>query len=129
MIVVTDTHSLIWFLTNDKKLSHRAASIFRMVDKNESTAVIPSIVMAETMHICEKKGTLLKFEEVLKIIHESKNYIIHNLDYQILNEIAKYKKLNDIHDRIIVATANLIGAGLITNDSEIKNSSYVKIIW
>jgi len=66
---------------------------------------------AVSQYIKKKRGNNVEFSE------------------NVLNEIAKYKKLNDIHDRIIVATANLIGAGLITNDSEIKNSSYVKIIW
>ena len=41
----------------------------------------------------------------------------------------RYIKLPDPHDRIIVATAKLLNATLITKDEKIKNSKIVKTIW
>jgi len=38
-------------------------------------------------------------------------------------------KLKEMHDRIIVATAKLLNAVLITKDEEIIKSKIVKTIW
>ena len=90
---------------------------------------IPSIVVAELMYIAEYKDLSLKFKDLLSKIEESKNYAVYNLDLEVLIETMNYKKLKDIHDKIIVATAVLNKSKLITSDGDVKKSGYVEVIW
>jgi len=50
-------------------------------------------------------------------------------DRKVIQKIAILRKLPDIHDRIIVASALLLGVPLITKDKNIKKSGYVNVIW
>ncbi len=56
MIYVTDTHSFLWYLSEDKKLSKTAKSVFDEAEKGNATIVIPTIVLAESLHILDRKG-------------------------------------------------------------------------
>lgn len=129
MIYVTDTHSLVWFLANDSKLGKDALSAFRSADEGKSLIVIPAIVIAEVLYIAEKRGASAQLSALLKKLEESANYVVYNLNLSILIETQRLKKLKDMHDRIIVATANIVSAKLITRDSEIRTSGYVETVW
>ncbi len=48
---------------------------------------------------------------------------------RIIKRIEELTKLPELHDRIIVASADILKAGLITKDENIKKSGYVKTIW
>ena len=81
---VTDAHGFIWFLTEDEKLGRNAKKIFLSADEGDTTIIIPSIVLLETLHICEKHKAELRFKSVLDKIqntlklpplpHRYKNY-------------------------------------------------------
>ncbi len=129
MIYVADTHSLVWFLTEDKKLGKEVLVIFQNTDAGKSVIVIPTIVIAEVMYIAESKDAAIKFSDLLEKLKQSVNYIVFDLDLEVLIEMQYYKKLKDIHDRIIVATASITKSKLITKDKNIKDSSYVETIW
>ncbi|MBI3036011.1 PIN domain-containing protein [Candidatus Woesearchaeota archaeon] len=128
MIYVTDTHSLIWFLTRDPKLWKDALAAFRSADDGKSLMIIPSIAIAEIIYIIERKGVGIKFGDLLNKFEESINYVVYSLNLEVLIELEKFTKLNDIHDRIIVATAKICNSKLITIDKNIRNSGYVDII-
>jgi PIN domain nuclease of toxin-antitoxin system len=70
----------------------------------------------------------MKFEDVLLRLQTSSNYQIYPLDERIVLE-CKNIKLPDPHDRIVVATAKLLNATLITKDDKIISSGLVKTIW
>lgn len=129
MLYVTDTHSLVWFLTNDAKLGKNARKIFDKAETGENTIVIPTIVLAEILYIAEKKNIAIKFKDVLEKISNSLNYPTYNLDVPVLLRAYILNKVPEMHDKIIIATAQLINAKLITDDKAIKKSGYVKIIW
>lgn len=81
---VTDTHSLLWFLSRDKKISKKALEIFRACDLGKEVVVVPSIVLLECMRICEKKRVQLEFQEIIRKIQGSSNYQIYPLDEEII---------------------------------------------
>lgn len=129
MIYVTDTHSLIWFLTNDNKLGKNALKIFQSADEGKCIIIIPTIVLAEISHIIEKGKTNIKFRDILIKLENSLNYIPYNLDLEIILKTQQLIKIPEIHDRIITAIASLINASILTKDQTIKGSGYVKTIW
>jgi len=129
MIYVADTHSLIWFLTNDSSLSRRAAKIFDEVEQGKSVMVIPTIVLAELFYICDGKEKLDTFFKIVEKIRNGINYMAYDLNLEIILECRNIPKIRNIHDKIIAATARLLGATVITRDKEILNSGYVETIW
>ncbi len=125
---VTDTHSFIWHLKDDEKLGEKAKEIFEMCDNGQEIIVVPSIVLIESMFLCEKKKVDLEFKEILKKLKISSNYQTYPLDDDIIFECTGLI-LPDPHDRIIVATARLLKAKVITKDEDIENSGLVETIW
>ena len=129
MYYITDTHSLIWHLTEDKKLSKKALAIFTEADKGEAIIIVPTIVLAEIIHICEKKKSELKIKNVIDKIKDSLNYVSYNLNMEVLEKVIGIKDISEMHDRIITAIALITGSMLITKDEEIVKSGIVKTIW
>lgn len=128
MDYVTDTHSLVWYFTEDAKLSRNAVEAFEGTIK-EGTIIIPAVVLAETMFIAKKGRISLTFEETLKRIEECENFDIAPLDVDILKVADKIETDMEMHDRLIVATAIYYEAVLITRDERIKKSGVVATIW
>ena len=129
MYYVADTHSLIWYLTEDKKLGKKALSIFVKADRGEVVIIVPTIVLAEAISICEKKKAELKIKSIIEKIKNSLNYIPYNLNIEVLEKVITIKNISEMHDRIITAIAVITEAALLTKDKDIINSGIVKIIW
>ena len=125
---VTDTHSFLWHLQRDEKLGSKAKSVFEACDNEGEIIIIPSIVLIESIFICEKKKIRMKFQQILEKLKTASNYYIYPLDEEIVLECSK-TNLKEPHDRIIVATARLLNAPLITNDGNIKESKLVETVW
>ncbi len=129
MIFVADTHSFLWYLSEDPRLGKRAKSRFELAEKGKATIAVPTIVLAESLSVLEKKKYAIKFKSILDRIETGWNYLPVPLDTKIIRRIETLKKLDDLHDRIVVASALLMGAELITKDEKIKKSRYVRVIW
>jgi len=129
MIYLADTHSLIWFLTEDENLSNEARGVFLKAEKGEVIIVIPTIVLAEMLFICEKKGFKNEFSQFIEKIKNSQNFVFYNLDLDVIMVCEGLANIREMHDRIIVATAIGLGAMVITKDEEIKITNYIKTIW
>lgn len=128
MDYVTDTHSLVWYFTEDVKLSRNAGEAFEGTIK-EGTIIIPAVVLAELMFIAKKGKINLTFEETIARIEECENFDIAPLDIDILKVADKIEMSMEMHDRVIVATAIYHEAVLITRDERIKKSGVVATIW
>jgi PIN domain nuclease of toxin-antitoxin system len=126
---VTDAHGFLWFLSKDKKLGKNALEIFRACDKGKEIVVVPSIVLLECMYVCEKKRIEFEFQEIMQKIQGTFNYPVYPLDEEIILECQSIRQIAEVHDRIIVATAKLLNAKLITRDTNITDSKIVETIW
>jgi len=126
---VADTHAFLWFLTEDKKLGKKAREIFESCDKDEVIIVIPTIVLMESLLICERKKLDLRFKRILAKIQNSLNYPVYPLDVEVVSICQELKQFSDLHDRIIVATAKMLDAALITKDRGIRQAKVVKTVW
>ena len=104
-------------------------SIFAKADKGEAIIIVPTIVLAEMIYICEKKKVELNAKQIINKIKKSLNYIPYNLDIEILEEIFSIKNISEMHDRIITAVTLITKAILITKDKEIIKSGKTRTIW
>jgi predicted nucleic acid-binding protein len=91
--------------------------------------IIPSIVLAESLHVSEKGRMKFKFERVLDMIESALNYRIYPLDLPVIRRASDLKGVSEIDDRIIVATAKHLELELITDDEEVRTSGQVGIVW
>ena len=129
MFFVVDTHSFLWYLSEDPRIGKKAKSKFELAEKGDAIIAVPTIVLSESLHILEKKKYTLKFKDIVGRLERGWNYIPIPLDLNIIKKIETLRKLSDLHDRIIVASAILMDAELITRDRDIKKSGYVKVVW
>ncbi|MEO0020252.1 MAG: type II toxin-antitoxin system VapC family toxin [candidate division WOR-3 bacterium] len=125
MHYVTDTHALIWYLTDDPCLPRKAKRIF-----SEDYIVIPCIALFELLYLIEKKKFEVNFAEFLSLIAAAANYRIEPLCLPIIekSQLIPREKVTDPWDRLIAATAIHLNYPLITRDKKIKEIG-VEIIW
>ena len=129
MIYVADTHAVLWFLTDDSNLSAVAKEKFESAEQGETVILIASISLLELLYVCKKKKIISLFTEFLQQLENGNNYIIYDLDFEVVKQCLQLDKVDEMHDRVLVATAQLIGATLITIDRNISASHYVETVW
>lgn len=127
--IVIDTHTLVWFLSNDEKLSKKAE---RTISNSSTILIIPTIVLVEARYLFEKHRIKISIEHILKVVEKDKRCRVFPLDIEVIEYIPE--GLN-IHDGIIVGTALLFKdtidrqVAVATKDETIVNSNLVETIW
>ena len=129
MNCVTDTHALLWWFTESPRLGPMAAQCFEDCEAGELTIAIPTIVVAEALSIFDKKRISFDFKELFKQIYESENFALVPLDYPVLRGMVDLKILPELHDKIIVSTANYLNLPIITKDQRIQSLAHIQTIW
>ncbi|MBI2652898.1 PIN domain-containing protein [Candidatus Woesearchaeota archaeon] len=127
MFYVIDTHPLVWYLAK-AKLPSKLDEIFKASERGECIIFIPTIVLAEFYYLSEKGKIELNFQNVLNAIEKSSNFLIVPLNVDVIKMFSNIA-VKEIHDKIIIATAKLLNAKLITKDKEIMKSNDVDTIW
>lgn len=131
-MIVLDTHILIWWIDKPEKLSPNAQKIIEKAT-NKQEAIVSSISTWE-IYLLMKRGKLELSQDIDIWIHN-----IEKLPYiQFLpvdNTIAAKSVYlpeplhKDPADRIIIATALIQGATIITSDHKILKYPHVQSIW
>ena len=128
MKYVTDTHSLVWYFLEDSRLSVNA---LQAIDGTLSNGeiIVPTVVLAEIMFISRKGRIPISFQETVERIEKYENFTIVSLDMDILVAADGLETELEMHDKLIVATAIIHRASLITRDTQIRNSRIVRTVW
>ena len=124
MNLLIDTHALLWFLTNDKRLSPKTKTRLEQADK----VFIPTIVLLELLYLLQKKRKVKSFPKILTRLKNGNQFVIVSLDTAVVEKVFDIPENLEMHDRIILATAKLLGITIITKDKTISKE-YSKIIW
>ncbi len=132
--VVTDTHALLWYLSNSTKLSRNASDAFETAEQNGFPIYVPSITLVELRYLVEKGRDII--ESDLRLVVEKLNSPLSALTFAPLNqgtaedlEQIPRSTVPDMPDRLIAATAYNLDLPLISKDTSIRNLQNVKIIW
>lgn len=131
-MIVLDTHVWIWFLNDPKMVSSNANKLIEAaIDDNE---ILISSISTWEIALLAKKGRLQFTTDTVDWISQSEKLPFITF-IPIDNSIA-LKSVNlpgpfheDPADRIIVATALLTGAQLLTKDRRIRDSKLVEAVW
>jgi len=131
-LIVLDTHAWLWWLSDPDRLSRRARSA---IDASLGAAAVHvSSISAWEVTLLVRKGRL-----TLRLPPEEWIARSEGLPFlrfvPVDNRIAVRSNAlpapmhDDPADRIIVATALLLGAGLVTKDQRLRRYRPVKSIW
>ncbi len=129
MAYIIDAHALIWHFTNDSKLGANARKVMNRIDAGDERGLIPTIVLAEILYASERGRISLTLGDVLIELKQHKHYRTVPFTQKILRRVEKVKRVPELHDRLIVATAIEYKAIVITRDADIVNSSEVETVW
>lgn len=126
---VIDTVAFIYHLA--EMLPQKVDKIFKSAENGDVELFLPSISIGEAIYVLKKHKKDEADKEISKMFENLAKcaYIeVKDLELQDWKTVAA-SKIPELHDRMVVATANKFNAPLITNDSEIIKSGEVRTLW
>jgi len=125
MPFVTDTHSLLWHMTDDPRLSLRVKKIF-----DNDYVFIPCIVFFELLYLVEKKRIDSDLDSFITLVSSSENYKVEPLCLPIIENSRKIPReiVADPWDRLIAATSMHLRLPLITRDKTLRKIG-LEVVW
>lgn len=125
---VLDTHTLVWFLDGDRRLSQPARKLLRDESK---PLVIPVIVLAEVKHLAGKRRFSTDIGDVLSAVGSAERCTIYPVDLHVIEAMPPGL---DIHDGLIVGTALVLQpvlgqVAIITCDQAVTHAGLVPTVW
>ena len=131
-MIVLDTHALVWWVTGDESLSKKAkAAIERELEGGQ--IVVSAISAWEIAMLVEREKLVLSMDvgSWLAAIAEIEAVRFMPLDVEVavksVDLPGEFHK--DPADRMIVATARMLSAPLVTKDEKILTYAHVSTIW
>ncbi|MBE9143450.1 type II toxin-antitoxin system VapC family toxin [Planktothrix mougeotii] len=128
---IADTHTIIWYIFADSRLSQTARSTIDNLAANGDWVGFSMITIVEIIYLIEKQR--IPNETLNKLLTEiNKDTSVLNpivLDQNIALILAQVSRdeIPDLPDRLIAATALYYNIPIISRDSKIKSSSLVTI--
>jgi predicted nucleic acid-binding protein len=125
---VTDTVGLVIYIEK-RKNGASAQTIFDSAENGQTIIHIPAMVFAEILYLSEKQRITANLSDISALLENSPNFKESPLTAAVIKSAEQITDIPELHDRIISATAKHLNLELITNDTKIQNSTFVKTIW
>jgi PIN domain nuclease of toxin-antitoxin system len=126
---VSDTHALYWYLTARPTLGENARAALLAAEQGQAIVYIPSIVIAELYYLNAKLGQPLNFAQEFQRLAAAGQFRFVDFGAIDVLRFDALLAISEMHDRIIVGVAHVLGLPLLTRDQEILNSGVVQTIW
>ena len=129
---VADTHTALWFLFGDSRLSTPAKEFIEQAAASRRTIEVSPISLAEIIYLVEKSRIPSSALEDLRSALDNPNHVFKEVPFtkDVVNAMLQVPRdeVPDMPDRIVAATAVYFGVPVISRDGRIKASS-VQSIW
>ena len=130
--VVVDTHAIVWYLSQDSRLSLAARDTLTAATNDGEMVYIPSICLVELTYLVEK-GRLpaaARRRLIESLDDPARPCVLVPLNRLVAEalEFVQRTEVPDLPDRIVAATALALQVPLISRDRKIR-SSQVQTIW
>ena len=126
---VTDTHALWWYFRSPERLSAAASAVFQLAETGNAIVVVPAIVVAEFYYLSVKLGRPLEPSALLATLDSVGGIELSELGRAQLERLDWFPEVPEMHDRLIAAEADAIGAPVVTRDAALAASTVISTIW
>lgn len=129
---IADTHALIWYLFEDKRLSRSARQFMDDTAKSGEQIGYSAISVVEIVYLIEKGK--INSETLARLLQATSDDETELVEVPVTGQIAHAMRsvsreaIPDMPDRIIGATALNLNIPVISRDGKIKTSK-LKTIW
>lgn len=132
MLAVTDTHALIWAATGHlRKLGKAARRMFERAESERAAIYVPTIVLVEIGEA--SRGGEIRFDGGFDRwaggLLASGRYLPADLTAEVAIAADGLHSIPERGDRLIAATAAVLGLPLMTRDPAIAEAARVQVLW
>ncbi len=129
---VADTHTALWYLFGDPRLSATAKAFIDQAAADRQSIEVSPISLAEIVYLVEKRRIPTSAFEDLSAALKNDNHVFKEAPFtkdvvNVMSQISR-DEVPDMPDRIVAATARYLSVPVISKDQRIKSSS-VQSIW
>lgn len=132
IVAVADTHAAIWYLFSDSRLGKGASAFIEQTMVNGDHIGVSAISLAEMVYLVEKRRIPdNSLSDLHAAIADSKSVLqLIALDDAVAMQMPGVSRqdIPDLPDRVIAATALLLGIPVLSRDGRIQ-SSIITTIW
>ncbi len=129
---VADTHTVIWYLASDKRLSPAARSFIEEAFQQGNTIAVSSITFVEMVYLVEKgRIPAESFDNLIDQLQVAGvGFVEIPVDLRITQAMRQVDpaQIPDMPDRIVAATAVALTVPIISRDGKI-NASSIDTVW
>jgi predicted nucleic acid-binding protein len=129
---VADTHTVIWYLFADERLSATARAAIEEAASSGDQIAFSSITLAEIIYLSEKgRIPMATLERLLTVLDREDTVLVEiPFDRHIALALRQIERnqVPDLPDRLIAATALYLGLPLISRNHRIQVAG-LKTIW
>lgn len=129
---VTDTHSLIWYAAGrHRRLGRKALEFFRAADERRALVHVPTTVLMEVSEALRAGRLELEtpFAAWIEALFAAGPYLAAPLEVAVVTKSHDLFAIPERGDRLIAATAAVLGCPLISRDPEIRRTKAIATIW
>lgn len=129
---VADTHTVIWYVKADPRLSPTAKEVIDEAAAEGDTILVSAITLVEIVYLVDKNRVdAATLEVVLQALGRPEAVLVETpVDHAVAQamRLVPRTEVPDLGDRVISATAVLAGVPVISRDGKIR-ASRVATIW
>lgn len=132
-MIVLDTHALIWWVSDDERLSPLAAEAIKRELGNDGQILVSAITPWEIAMLLEKgrMALAMDLDEWLSAVESIECVSVVPISLRVALQSVRLpgEFHRDPADRLIVALARELNAPLLTADEKIQGYPHIKWIW
>jgi predicted nucleic acid-binding protein len=107
----------------------QAQAVFTAAEAGQTVIHVPAMVLAEILYLSEKGRISISLADVAQHLQTFPSYRESAMNQAIIEAAAQITDIRELHDRLIAATARWLNVALLTNDTVLQSSSFVKTLW
>lgn len=133
-MIVLDTHVLVWWVTDDARLSEGAREALKQELAEPGGQILVSVITAWEIALLQQRGRLvlsMDLDEWLLAVESIEQVSVIPMSTRVAVQSTQLpgEFHKDPADRIIVALARELNAPLLSADEKIRNYAHVRSIW